>query len=273
MHVVALVVPVCCSLPRCVMCLKVLSWCCVTLWWATWITPWCTTWSGDSLSSNCTSYTTCWRYSLTTPAHVPRLASAAQPSHPLCCQVADRLFSSFGQDILDALYWTATEPKEKKRAHIGVIPHFLMAVLYVCILTEKLLDRLIVCLISSYSYNELLRRILMLSSVLSVFVSLVCVWCSSPCHPHYGSGHHSQCSLQLPQQVPAHHHDVKQRESNLTQTRARPTLIVFAWILFTWCDFAFCSLWRLKEACSRSLKRTTCSRCPTVVSDHKRSCV
>lgn len=56
----------------------------------------------------------------------------------LCCQVADRLFSSFGQDILDALYWTATEPKEKKRAHIGVIPHFLMAVLYVCILpTDK----------------------------------------------------------------------------------------------------------------------------------------
>ncbi|CAL8331255.1 unnamed protein product [Lota lota] len=46
-------------------------------------------------------------------------------------EVADRLFSSFGQDILDALYWTATEPKEKKRAHIGVIPHFLMAVLYV----------------------------------------------------------------------------------------------------------------------------------------------
>ncbi|KAK1887080.1 Transmembrane anterior posterior transformation protein 1 like [Dissostichus eleginoides] len=52
-------------------------------------------------------------------------------------EVADRLFSSFGQDILDALYWTATEPKEKKRAHIGVIPHFLMAVLYVCILTEN----------------------------------------------------------------------------------------------------------------------------------------
>ncbi|XP_039182468.1 transmembrane anterior posterior transformation protein 1 homolog isoform X10 [Crotalus tigris] len=30
-------------------------------------------------------------------------------------EVADRLFSSFGQDILDALYWTATEPKERKR--------------------------------------------------------------------------------------------------------------------------------------------------------------
>nr|DBA29295.1 TPA: hypothetical protein GDO54_009534 [Pyxicephalus adspersus] len=48
-------------------------------------------------------------------------------------EVADRLFSSFGQDILDALYWTATEPKERKRAHLGVIPHFFMAVLYVCI--------------------------------------------------------------------------------------------------------------------------------------------
>lgn len=48
--------------------------------------------------------------------------------------MADRLFSSFGQDILDALYWTATEPKERKRDSIGVIPHFFMAVIYVCIL-------------------------------------------------------------------------------------------------------------------------------------------
>lgn len=48
--------------------------------------------------------------------------------------MADRLFSSFGQDILDALYWTATEPKSRKRSHIGVIPHFIMAVFYVCIL-------------------------------------------------------------------------------------------------------------------------------------------
>ncbi|KAF0040022.1 hypothetical protein F2P81_008257 [Scophthalmus maximus] len=45
-------------------------------------------------------------------------------------EVADRLFSSFGQDILDALYWTATEPKERKRDSIGVIPHFFMAVFY-----------------------------------------------------------------------------------------------------------------------------------------------
>ncbi|KAF3852466.1 hypothetical protein F7725_005821 [Dissostichus mawsoni] len=44
-------------------------------------------------------------------------------------EVADRLFSSFGQDILDALYWTATEPKEKKRAHIARIYLVLHAIL------------------------------------------------------------------------------------------------------------------------------------------------
>ncbi|CAB1337401.1 unnamed protein product [Coregonus sp. 'balchen'] len=53
-------------------------------------------------------------------------------------EVADRLFSSFGQDILDALYWTATEPKERKRDSIGLIPHFIMAVFYVCILNGEL---------------------------------------------------------------------------------------------------------------------------------------
>lgn len=55
--------------------------------------------------------------------------------------MADRLFSSFGQDILDALYWTATEPKERKRDSIGVIPHFIMAVIYVCILLGQIHSR------------------------------------------------------------------------------------------------------------------------------------
>uniref|UniRef100_UPI00358E8B1B transmembrane anterior posterior transformation protein 1 homolog n=2 Tax=Myxine glutinosa TaxID=7769 RepID=UPI00358E8B1B len=46
-------------------------------------------------------------------------------------EVADRLFSSFGQDVLDAMYWTATEPKRKKREHLSLLAHFCMAVLYV----------------------------------------------------------------------------------------------------------------------------------------------
>ena len=40
--------------------------------------------------------------------------------------IQDRLFSAFGQDTIDALYWTATEPKGKKREHIGVVAHLLL---------------------------------------------------------------------------------------------------------------------------------------------------
>lgn len=51
--------------------------------------------------------------------------------------MADRLFSSFGQDILDALFWTATEPRGRKRDHLGTIPHLILAIIYVGILLLK----------------------------------------------------------------------------------------------------------------------------------------
>ena len=38
----------------------------------------------------------------------------------------------FGQDIVDVLYWTATENKKRKREHYGTILHLLFAVAYVC---------------------------------------------------------------------------------------------------------------------------------------------
>ncbi|CAH2084788.1 unnamed protein product [Euphydryas editha] len=46
-------------------------------------------------------------------------------------EVGDRLFSAFGQDTIDALFWTATEPRDRKREHLGVIPHLLFAMTYV----------------------------------------------------------------------------------------------------------------------------------------------
>lgn len=49
-------------------------------------------------------------------------------------EVGDRLFSAFGQDTIDALFWTATEPRGKKREHFGVIAHLFFAVVYVRIL-------------------------------------------------------------------------------------------------------------------------------------------
>ncbi|XP_019932173.2 protein TAPT1 homolog [Aedes albopictus] len=48
-------------------------------------------------------------------------------------EVGDRLLSAFGQDTIDALFWTATEPKDSKKQHLGTIPHFLFALIYVTI--------------------------------------------------------------------------------------------------------------------------------------------
>lgn len=48
-------------------------------------------------------------------------------------QIADRLFSSIGQDTLDALFWTAAEPRQK-RSCIMIALHFVLASVYVCIL-------------------------------------------------------------------------------------------------------------------------------------------
>ena len=56
----------------------------------------------------------------------------------LLLQVGDRLFSALGQDTIDALFWTATEPRpngRRKREHIGVLAHFLLTIIYVILHT------------------------------------------------------------------------------------------------------------------------------------------
>ncbi|XP_013875673.1 transmembrane anterior posterior transformation protein 1 homolog [Austrofundulus limnaeus] len=83
-------------------------------------------------------------------------------------EVADRLFSAFGQDILDALYWTATEPKEKKRAHIGVIPHFLMAVLYVFLHAILIMVQATTLNVAFNSHNKSLLTIMMSNNFVEI---------------------------------------------------------------------------------------------------------
>lgn len=46
-------------------------------------------------------------------------------------EVGDRLLSAFGQDTIDALFWTATEPKNRSRAHLGVVSHIAFAMVYI----------------------------------------------------------------------------------------------------------------------------------------------
>uniref|UniRef100_A0A8C0VPR8 Transmembrane anterior posterior transformation 1 n=1 Tax=Cyanistes caeruleus TaxID=156563 RepID=A0A8C0VPR8_CYACU len=89
-------------------------------------------------------------------------------------EVADRLISSFGQDILDALYWTATEPKERKRAHIGVIPHFFMAVLYVFLHAILIMVQATTLNVAFNSHNKSLLTIMMSNNV-SIMSRYLCM--------------------------------------------------------------------------------------------------
>ena len=46
-------------------------------------------------------------------------------------EVGDRLLSAFGQDTIDALFWTATEPKDRSQAHFGIKVHIFFALTYI----------------------------------------------------------------------------------------------------------------------------------------------
>ncbi|XP_070539868.1 transmembrane anterior posterior transformation protein 1 homolog [Ptychodera flava] len=76
-------------------------------------------------------------------------------------EVADRLFSSFGQDILDALFWTATEPRNKKREHIGIVPHLLLAIVYVFGHSVLILFQATTLNVAFNSHNKALLTIMM----------------------------------------------------------------------------------------------------------------
>lgn len=76
-------------------------------------------------------------------------------------ETGDRLFSVFGQDIIDALFWTATERKGRKREHLGVIPHFIMAVIYVLLHTVLVLLQATTLNVAINSSNKALLTIMM----------------------------------------------------------------------------------------------------------------
>ncbi|XP_042898573.1 transmembrane anterior posterior transformation protein 1 [Parasteatoda tepidariorum] len=76
-------------------------------------------------------------------------------------EVADKLFSSFGQDILDALYWTATEPRGRKREHIGLLPHLCLSLIYVFIHSIIVLIQATTLNVAINSQNKALLTIML----------------------------------------------------------------------------------------------------------------
>ena len=79
--------------------------------------------------------------------------------------MGDRLFSAFGQDTIDALFWTATEPKGRKREHIGVLPHFLLTIGYVIMHSLLVLLQATTLNVAINASNKALLTIMMSNNV------------------------------------------------------------------------------------------------------------
>ncbi|XP_012539544.1 protein TAPT1 homolog isoform X2 [Monomorium pharaonis] len=80
-------------------------------------------------------------------------------------EVADRLFSAFGQDTIDALLWTATEPRSRSNSSrtkpFGTLPHLLFAVLYVFLHSILVLCQATTLNVAINSSNKALLTIMM----------------------------------------------------------------------------------------------------------------
>ncbi|VDM69132.1 unnamed protein product, partial [Strongylus vulgaris] len=75
-------------------------------------------------------------------------------------EVADKLFSSLGQDILDALFWTANEPKTF-RTIVRTVFHFVFALSYATIHTFLVLLQATTLNVAFNSHNQALLAIMM----------------------------------------------------------------------------------------------------------------
>ncbi|KAL6725512.1 hypothetical protein Aduo_007560 [Ancylostoma duodenale] len=75
-------------------------------------------------------------------------------------EVADKLFSSLGQDILDALFWTANEPKTF-RSFVRTLCHFAFALSYATIHTFLVLLQATTLNVAFNSHNQALLAIMM----------------------------------------------------------------------------------------------------------------
>ncbi|XP_066594389.1 protein TAPT1 homolog isoform X2 [Prorops nasuta] len=80
-------------------------------------------------------------------------------------EVGDRLFSAFGQDTIDALLWTATEPRSKSHSvhskHLGTLPHLIFALCYVLFHSILVLFQATTLNVAINSSNKALLTIMM----------------------------------------------------------------------------------------------------------------
>jgi len=83
-------------------------------------------------------------------------------------EVGDRLFSSFGQDLLDALFYTVTESKSNKRELYRLIPHSILAVLYITLQASLVLVQATTLNVAFNSHNKNLLTIMMANNFVEI---------------------------------------------------------------------------------------------------------
>lgn len=71
------------------------------------------------------------------------------------------------KDTIDALFWTATEPRRRirKREHIGVLAHFLLTIIYVIMHTLLVLLQATTLNVAINASNKALLTIMMSNNV------------------------------------------------------------------------------------------------------------
>ncbi|OQV25944.1 Transmembrane anterior posterior transformation protein 1 [Hypsibius exemplaris] len=83
-------------------------------------------------------------------------------------EVADRLCSSFGQDILESLFWTASPPKEKRLRQLGIIPQIVVTLFYVMVHSMVVLIQITTLNIAMNSQNRALLIILLSNNFVEI---------------------------------------------------------------------------------------------------------
>lgn len=76
-------------------------------------------------------------------------------------EVGDKLLSSFGQDTLDSLQWTAAELRVRKRHYLTPTPHMLLASVYVFLHCILILFQVTVLNVAMNSNNKSLLAVMM----------------------------------------------------------------------------------------------------------------
>ncbi|XP_065183935.1 transmembrane anterior posterior transformation protein 1-like isoform X2 [Sycon ciliatum] len=69
--------------------------------------------------------------------------------------IGDKLLASFGQDTLDALYWTATEKHARRREHAWTVcAHYLLAMVYILLHSTLVFFQAITLNVAINSHNQ-----------------------------------------------------------------------------------------------------------------------